>query len=326
MITLTRRTVSAMLASVAAAPAQTFAQSSWPQTTTLVAPFPPGGSTDALARMLASGAQSRLNANVIVENKAGAMGSIGAAQVAKSAPDGSSFLVTFDSHALLSTLIDKPPLDIEKDMEPVLLVGTAPYVIAAHPSRPYKTFADVVAAAKKEPRAVTYSSAGPGTLGHLAMVLLAKRSGIELTHVPYKGAGPAIVDTVAGHVDLICASVAILLPQITPGKLRGVMQTGRTRIDALKDVPTAMESGFTDFEASAWWGIFAPKATPAPVVQRAYAVFKDTLTEENASRQLRETQQINLVLEGPEPFRKFFLRQIEVWGGVVRDNNIRVSN
>jgi tripartite-type tricarboxylate transporter receptor subunit TctC len=293
MTQVTRRTTLGTLASLAAAPA--LAQSAWPQTTLLV-PFPPGGSTDALARLLAVGAQERLGATVIVENKAGAMGSIGAAQVAKSAPDGSSFLVTFDSHALLGALIKRPPLDIETDLEPVLLVGTAPYVIAANPSLPYKTFADVVAAAKEQPGRVTYSSAGPGTLGHLAMVLLAQRAGVELTHVPYKGASPAIVDTIGGHVDLVIASIAILLPQLEGGKLTGLMQTGPARAAALEDLPTAAESGFADFEALAWWGVFAPKGTPPAVVERANAAFTDTLQQEYVSRQLRETQQINLLL------------------------------
>ena len=289
-------------------------------------PFPPGGSTDTLARLIAAGAQQRLGAAVIVENKAGAMGSIGAAQVAKSAPDGSSFLVTFDSHALLGALIKKPPLDIETDLEPMLLVGTAPYVIAANPSLPYKTFADVVAAAKEQPGRITYSSAGPGTLGHLAMILLAQRSGIELTHVPYKGASPAIVDTIGGHVDLVIASIAILLPQLEGGKLTGLMQTGRDRAAALQDLPTAVDSGFADFEALAWWGVFAPKGTPAAVIERANAAFTDTLEQEDVSRQLRETQQINLLLDGPEQFRGFFARQVDVWGRVVRDNNISAAS
>lgn len=322
-----RRTFFAVLASVAAAPAlarSAFAQQ-WPQVS-LVVPFPPGGSTDALARLLVPGLQQRLGTNVIVENKAGAMGSIGASQVAHGAPNGSSFLVTFDSHATIAALIDRPPLDIEKDLEPVLLVGTAPYIIAANTSRPYNSFADVVAAAKQKPGAVTYSSAGPGTLGHLAMVLLGKKTGVEMTHVPYKGAGPAIVDTVAGHVDLVVASIAILLPQIQAGKLKPLMQTGRTRPAALNNVPTAIESGFPDFEASAWWGIFAPKGTPPALIKQANAAFTDTLRQEAASRQLRETQQIDLTLEGPQAFRKFFARQIEVWGTVVRENNIKAQS
>jgi tripartite-type tricarboxylate transporter receptor subunit TctC len=254
------------------------------------------------------------------------MGSIGAARVAKNAPDGSSFLVTFDSHALLSTLIRKPPLDIETDLEPMLLVGTAPYVIAANPSLPYKTFADVVAAAKAQPGRITYSSAGPGTLGHLAMVLLAQRSGIELTHVPYKWASSAIVDTIGGHVDLVIASIAILLPQLEGGKLTGLMQTGPARAAALNDLPTAVESGFAGFEALAWWGIFAPKGTPPAVIERVHAAFIATLEQEDVSRQLRETQQINLLLDGPEQFGAFFARQVEVWGRIVRDNNISAAS
>ena len=188
----------------------------------------------------------------------------------------------------------------------MLLVGTAPYVIAANPSLPYKTFADVVAAAKEQPGSITYSSAGPGTLGHLAMILLAQRSGIELTHVPYKGASPAIVDTIGGHVDLVIASIAILLPQLEGGKLTGLMQTGRDRAAALKDLPTAADSGFADFEALAWWGVFAPKGTPPAIIERANAAFIDTLKQEDVSRQLRETQQVNLILGGPEQFRAFF--------------------
>lgn len=312
-----------MLGSLLCAPA--WAQSAWPPVT-LVVPFPPGGSTDALARLLSIGAQQRLGTNVIVENKAGAMGSIGSAQVAHGSPNGSIFLVTFNSHATIPALIDRPPLDVERDLEPVLLVGTAPYVIAANPSRGFNTFADVIAAAKKQPGVVTYSSAGPGSVGHLAMVLLGKKAGAALTHVPYKGAGPAMNDTMAGHVDLITASIAILLPQIEAGKLKPLMQTGRRRADALKNVPTAIESGFPEFEASAWWGIFAPKGTPPAILKQASDAFADSLRQENVSHQLRETQQIDLTLEGPEGLKTFFDRQVEVWGAVIRENNIKAQS
>ena len=155
-----------------------------PATTTLVVPFPPGGSTDALARLLQPILQEKLGRNVVVENKAGAAGALGAAQVAKGAPDGSTFLVTFDSHAVIPAILEKPPLDIEKDLQSVFLVGTAPYVIAANASKPYKTIGDVIAACKKESGAVKYASVGIGTLGHLAMTVLAKKAGVEITHVP----------------------------------------------------------------------------------------------------------------------------------------------
>jgi tripartite-type tricarboxylate transporter receptor subunit TctC len=323
MVELTRRAAVALLSSFTIVGAR--AQSAWPNVT-LVVPFPPGGSTDALARLLSAGARQKLNTNIIVENRAGGMGSIGATVVARGQPDGSIFLVTFDSHATIPALIDHPSLDVTKDLEPVLLVGTAPYVIAANPARPFNNFADVVVAAKKKPAAVTYSSAGPGTIGHLAMVLLGKKSGVEMTHVPYKGAGPAIIDTVGGHVDLICASIAILLPQIKAGKLKPLMQLGRTRSSALNDVPTAIDSGFPDFDASAWWGIFAPKGTKPEIIAKAGAAFKETLSQDTISRQLRETQQIDLVLRGPDDFGKFFNRQIGIWGAVIRENNIKAQS
>ena len=252
------------------------AQAAWPQQVTLTVPFPPGGSTDALGRLLQPGLQTRLNTTIIVENKPGASGAIGAAQVAKAKPDGSQFLVTFDSHAVNHAL---QPLtfDTEKDLEPVLLVGTAPYVIACHPSRPYKNFADVVAAAKANPGKVTYASVGTGTIGHLAMILLGKKAGVELAHVPYRGGGPAMNDAVAGHVDMICGSVALSAAQIAGGGLKPVMQTGKTRVATLKDTMTAAESGFPDFEALAWWGIFAPKGTPKDVIDRAGAEMTATL-------------------------------------------------
>ena len=147
-----------------------------------------------------------------------------------------------------------------------------------------------------------------------------------MTHVPYKGAGPAINDTIGGHVDLIAASIAILLPQIKAGTLRPLMQTGLRRADALNDVPTAVESGFPGFDASAWWGIFAPKGTPPAIVKKASAVFAAALREDAVTHQLRETQQINLTLEGPDAFRKFFTRQVKVWGTVIHENNIKAQS
>ena len=331
MAEFTRRAAAALFSSFAVAGAR--AQSAAPSASsaalpnmTLIVPFPPGGSTDALARLLAAGTSQKLGNTVIVEDRPGGMGSLGASQVARGFTNGSIFLVTFDSHATIPALVDQPPLDVAKDLEPVLLVGTAPYVIAANTSQPYSTFADVIGAAKRNPGTIDYSSAGPGTIGHLAMVLLGKKSGVEMVHIPYKGAGPAIVDTVGGHVGLIAASIAILLPQIQAGKLKPLLQLGRTRVAALKDVPTAIESGYPDFEATAWWGIFAPKGTPANVIAQASAAFKDTLSQPAISSQLHDTQQIDLRFAGPDEFRKFFTRQIDVWGAVIRDNNIKLQS
>ena len=319
---LTRRDVLAGTAAIAVAP---LSSPVWAQanTVTLVVPFPPGGSTDALARMLQAPLQTRFGRTVIVENKSGAAGSLGAAQVAKSAPDGSSWLVTFDSHAVIPAILDKPPVDVERDLLPVSLVGTAPYVIAANADLPYKTFADVVAAAKAKPGSVKYASVGIGTLGHLAMTLLGSKAGVDLQHVPYRGGGPAMNDVIGGHVDLIAGSAALITPQLEGGKLRPILQLGRTRLPALKDTQTAIEAGFPDFETLAWWGVFAPKGTPADVVGKMAKDVREILSESAASTKLRESQMMTLVLSDPAEFNAFFTKQLAFWGKVVRDNNIK---
>lgn len=323
---LSRRQVAAGLIAAPLAPLVlsngAFAQT-WPSPQlTLLAPFPPGGSTDALARLMQPGLQQRIGTTVIVENKPGASGAIGAAQVAKAKPDGSILLVTFDSHAV-NPALQPLAFDTEKDLEPVMLVGTAPYVVACHPSRPFKTFADVVAAAKTNPGKITYASVGSGTLSHLAMTLLAKRAGVELAHVPYRGGGPATNDAIAGHVDLICGSVALLSAQIAGNALRPIMQTGSQRVETLKDVATAKEQGFNDFECLAWWGVFAPKGTPKDIIDRSLKELTGALKEPNTTKMLVESQQMNLRMDGPDVLRAFLAKEIKTWGDVVRDNNIK---
>lgn len=315
---ITRRVMLAASAAFAAAPA--LGQSA---VTTLVVPFPPGGSTDALARVLQAGLQPKLNRTVVVENRSGAAGALGAAQVAKSASDGSSFLVTFDSHAVIPAILEKPPLDVEHDLVPVFLVGTAPYVIAANADRPFKTFADIIAASKEKPGSVKYASVGIGTLGHLAMTVLAKKAGVEITHVPYRGGGPAMNDVLGGHVDLIAGSAALITPQLESGRIRPVMQLGRERLPLLKDTQTAIEAGFPDFETLAWWGIFAPKGTPPDIIANMARLIREILSEPAVATKLRESQQMTLLLADAKDFGTFFAKQVSFWGQVVRENNIK---
>ena len=315
---ITRRVMLAASAAFAAAPV--FGQ---PSTTTLVVPFPPGGSTDALARVLQAAMQAKLNRTVIVENRSGAAGALGAAQVAKSAPDGTSFLVTFDSHAVIPAILEKPPLDVEHDLVPVFLVGTAPYVIAANSERPFKTFADVIAASKEKPGSVKYASVGIGTLGHLAMTVLAKKAGVEITHVPYRGGGPAMNDVLGGHVDLIAGSAALITPQLGTNMIRPIMQLGRERLPSLKDTQTAIEAGFPDFETLAWWGIFAPNGTPASAIAKMGNLVREILSEPAVADRLRDSQQMTLLLADAKDFAIFFSKQVTYWGEVVRENNIK---
>ncbi len=315
---ITRRAMLAASAAFVVAPA--LAQSS--KILTLVVPFPPGGSTDALARLLQAHLQTKLGRTVLVENKSGAAGSLGAAQVAKSAPDGMTFLVTFDSHAVIPAILDKPQLDVEKDLVPVFLVGTAPYVIATNASRPFKTFADVIAASKAKPGSIQYASVGIGTLGHLAMTMLAKQAGVEITHVPYRGGGPAMNDVLGGHVDLIVGSAALVTAQLGPN-LRPLLQLGRERLPSLKDTQTSIEAGFPDSETLAWWGIFAPTGTPPDVIASMAASVREILSEPAIAAQLRDTQQMSLLLADARDFATFFAKQVSIWGKVVRENNIR---
>src|SRR5712692_565961 len=288
----------------------------------IIVPFPPGGTADPIARMVQPGLQQRLAATIIIENKPGASGSLGTAQAAKSPPDGSTWVLVFDTHAV-NPFLQSLPFDTERDLEPVLLIGTAPNIVSTHPSRPFNTFADVVTAAKANPDAITYASIGSGSLGHLTGVLLSQRAGISLVHVPYRGGGPAMNDAIAGHVDLLIGSAALVTPQVMAGKLRALVQTGKTRIPALPDVPTAIDIGFAGMEAYAWWGVFTTGGTPKPIIERFGAALAETLREPAITKQISANMQITLRLAGPEEEARFLSEQMKLWGPVVREHGIK---
>ncbi len=323
MSMLTRRSLTF---SVLAVP---FAQSALAQTapsniTRIVVPFPPGGTVDPIARMVQPGLQQRLGTIIVIENKPGASGSIGAAQVAKSPPDGSNWLFVFDTHAV-NPFLQNLSFDTEKDLEPVLLIGTAPNLLATHQERPFKTFADVIAAAKAKPDNAAYGSVGSGSLGHLTMVLLSQLAGIKMVHVPYRGGGPLMNDALAGHVDLAIGSAALVTPQVTGGKLRGLAQTGATRSPGLPDVPTVIESGFAGFVSTAWWGCFTAGRTPRAIVDRFSNALADTLREPAIKSRI-EAMQITLQLGGPDVQRQLLADQMKLWGQVVKEHNIKADS
>ena len=245
--------------------------------------------------------------------------------VAKSPPDGGTWLLVFDNHAANPFVLPDLPYDTERDLDPVLFIGTAPYVVSTQAQKPFKTLADVIAAAKAKPGAVSYASVGSGSVGHLAMALLSKQAGVQLVHVPYRGGGPAMNDAVAGHVDLLVGSTALSIPQIQVGTIRGVVQTGKARTQTLGAVPTVAESGFPGFEAYAWWGVFAPAGTPKAIAGRFGAELTACVREERVAKQLTDTQQVSLVLGGPEELRKFVGEQMRVWGAVAREQGIKAD-
>ena len=323
---LTRRTlvlgaITAPLATQARAQTQ-----GWPSSNLrIIVAYPPGGSTDAMMRLVQPTLQDRLGTTIIIENRAGASGSVGTGWVAKSPPDGITWLAVFDNHAANPFVLPSLPYDTEKDLDPVLLIGTAPYLIATARAKPFNTLADIIAAAKEKPGTISYASVGSGSVGHLAMALLAQRARVTLVHVPYRGGGPAMTDALGGHVDLLVGSTALSMPQVNTGGLRAIAQTGKERNPFLTKVPTVSESGYPDFEAYAWWGIFAPAGTPKPIIERFGNEMAACLREERVAKQLTETQQVSLTLGGPEVLRQFVANQMKVWGKVVKDNNIKAD-
>lgn len=319
MIRIARRCALGALAALAA-PRLALAQGS---TIRIVVPFAPGGSTDAVARLVAPGLTQRLGATVVVENRSGAAGSLGADAVAKARPDGLTWLLTFDSHATIPALLRNPPFDVMRDLDPVMLIGGSPYSVATRTDKPFRGIAEVIAAAKARPDAVSYGSTGNGTIGHLTMILFGERAGVRMTHVPYRSGGLAVNDAVAGTVDMMIGSSALLLPHVAGGTLRPLLQFGPQRLSRLAETPTAVEAGFPGLEAEAWWGVFAPHGTPAPMVARMNAALRATLGEDRPREIMTQTQQARLVLSSPEEFGTFFARQVETWGRVVRANNIQ---
>ncbi|MBY0337500.1 MAG: tripartite tricarboxylate transporter substrate binding protein [Acetobacteraceae bacterium] len=309
-----------------AAPTLAAAQGAWPSgPVRIVVPFAPGGSTDAVARLASPGLAQRLGASVVIENRSGAAGSLGTQAVAQARPDGNTWLLTFDSHATLPSLLPNLPFDLTRDLDPVLLIGGAPYVIATRPDKPYRSLADIVNAARARPDAINYGSTGNGTIGHLTMILLGARANARMAHVPYRGGGLAVNDTVAGHVEMMIGSAALVAPHVAAGTLRPVVQFGPERLPALREIPTAVESGFPGLEAEAWWGVFAPHGTPAPIQDRMRTALTASFQDERVMRTMTDTQQARVVLGGADTLRSFLDREIAKWGAVVREHRIQAD-
>lgn len=295
----------------------------WParQPIRLVAVFPPGGSVDQVSRLLAPHLQQELGQNIIVENKGGASGSIGAASVAAAPADGYTFAVVFDTHGVNPSLIPNLPFDSKKDLSTVIVIGTSPMVLATHVGSEFKTFADVVAAAKGA-KGASYGSIGSGSLGHLAMALLGKNGGMSFNHIPYKGGGPLMNDAVAGHVPLSIGSVFVTKPHVDSKRMRALAVTTSKRAPQMPDVPTIAESGFAGFDAPAWWAVLAPAKTPAAIVQRMNDALNKIMKNPDVAKRL-EAQGIAVLGGTPQAGQAFIERQMDIWGKVVKENDIK---
>jgi len=326
MIRLGLRAAAAVMMTVCALVPLTVVAQIWPtKPVKFVVPFPPGGSVDPLARILGARLADSLGRQFIIENKTGAGGSIGTAFVAKSTPDGYTYVVVFDTHAVNPALIPNLPYDTVNDFAPVMLVGTAPMAIVTNVAKPYKNFGDVIRAAKAKPEALSIGSVGNGSLGHLATILLQQAGGFKITHVPYKGGGPMMADVMGGQIDLGIASVAALSANVKGGKLRALALTGDKRSHTMPDVPTLAEQGFRGFSAFAWWGIFAPAGTPKQILDKFHAELVKVLNQPDLRKQLTETLGMDLASSSPEVLQKFLVGEIDRWGNVVRSNNVHAD-
>src|SRR3989454_12471159 len=272
----------------------------WPaRLVKFVSPYPPGGSVDPLARILAAKLAESLKQQFIVENRTGASGIIGTDYVAKSAPDGYTFVVIFDTHAVHQALNPNLPFDPVKDFAPVMIVGTAPMAITTAPGKLYKSFADVVAAAKAKPDTVTLGNVGNGSLAHLTTIVLNQAAGIPLLPVPYKGGGPLSTDLMGGQVELGMASTAAQAQHVRGGKMRALVLTRDKRSHTMPDVPTLREQGI-DVVAHAWWGILAPAGTPRPIIDKLLSELNKALNLPDVKKMLVETLGMDGVSLSPE--------------------------
>ena len=317
--------VLAIAATLLLATAQCAQAQAWPtkQAIKLVAVFPPGGSVDQVARLLAQPLSQQIGQSIVVENKGGASGSIGTAAVAAAAPDGYTFAVVFDTHGVNPSLIPNMAFDSRKDLVPVVLIGTAPMVLATHAGSEFKTFADVVAAAKAK-KGASYGTIGSGSLGHLALELLGKNAGLEFQHIPYKGGGPLMNDAVAGHVPLAIGSVFLMKPHVDSKRMRPLVVTTSKRSLDLPEVPTLAESGFAGFDAPAWWAVLAPAKTPPEIIKRMNEEINKVMRMPDTAKRM-DAQGIDVVGGTPEAARVFIERQMDVWAKVVKDNNIQAD-
>ena len=288
---------------------------------TIVVPFPAGGSSDAIARLLAAELSPRLNQTVVVENKAGANGSIGSVLVAKAAPDGYTLLISgIGSNAINYGLYPKLSYS-DKNFAHISLLTTGPNVIAVNPAFSPKSLKELVTYARTHPGQMQAANSGNGSSNHLGMAMLAKAAGFDVVHVPYKGGAPAIVDVIAGHVPVITSNQDALLPYVQSGKLRPIAVLSTERNPAYPDVPTAVEQGFPGFSAVSWFGLAAPAGTPQAIVDQLSKASAEVLNLP-AIKQKLETIGFVVVGSTPQQAAAFVKMESDKWGEVVKTNGL----
>lgn len=324
-----RRFLAAPLAALGAglaAPLPLRAQGgAWPdRPIRLVVPYPPGGSNDTVARLLQPRLGEILGRPIVVENRAGASGALGAGEVSRAAPDGSTWLLANDTLATNDTLMQLP-YRAATGFSPCTLVGTCPYALVAHPRQPFADFAALLAQARAQPGLLSYATTGVGSGAHIATVLLQQRGDFQLAHVPYRGGGPALQDALAGHVPLFMSNIVIILPHLRAGSLRPLGVTQRQASRYLPAVPPFASQGFPDFEALTYWVLVGPPRVAPPILERMQQAVAEALQDPAVQARMAE-QGADIVAASPAQTEAFLRAEVAKWGQVIRDNDIRADS
>ena len=291
----------------------------------LIVPFPPGGPTDIVARPLAVLLGDRLKEQIVIENKGGAGGSIGADLVAKSAPDGYTlFMGTVGTNAINGSLYKQLPYDMTKDFTPIALVATAPVVIVVNSNDRIKTLAELIAEARAKPDSIAYGTAGNGTPGHLTAALFESTTQIKLKHIPYKGSAPAVTDLIGNQIPLVFDPIQSVLPHITSGKLRALAVTSKVRSPLLPNVPTVAELGYPQFESTAWWALFGPAKLPEAITKKL-RVDTERVAQSVAFKERLGNLGVQPNTDFKESLANFQTSEIAKWARVVRDSGATID-
>lgn len=305
--------------------AQVFAQSYPVKPIRLIVPYPPGGATDIFGRILGARLGELLGQQVVPEQRAGAAGVLGAEAAARAAPDGYTLVVGQASNlAINQHLMSKLPYDPVKDFAPITLIATSPNLLVVHPSLPARSVNDLVALAKARPGSINYASAGNGSPGHLAAEYFKKLAKIDIVHIPYKGATPALTDVIAGQASLYFTSPIAAQPYVQSGRLRQLAVTSAQRFPPLPDVPTVAESGLRDYEIVSWWGLLAPAGVPREIIARVHAEAVKALNTAEMKERLAG-QGAMVVTNTPEQFAAYIKSEIANWGRIVAVSGARMD-
>src|SRR3954469_12227249 len=283
-----------------------------------VSPYPPGGANDILARIIGQKLSEYLGQQLVIENRGGATGNIGAEYVAKAPPDGYTILMGQASNLTINVSLMKMPYDPVKDLAPVTLVATTPNLLVVHPSLPVKTVKDLVVLAKVKPGSINYASSGSGSAGHLAAELFKRVAHIEMVHIPYKGAAPALTDVVAGQAQIYFTSPISAQPFVKGGRLRMVAVTCLKRSPSLPDIPTIAESGYPDFEVVSWWGVLTPAVVPKDIIGKLHAEIIKVLASPEIKTKFAD-QGADVASDTPEQFAAYIKSEIAKWGKLIKE-------